>query len=56
MGLRVTANVKTEPGAEGIPVPVSASLSGERSAALEGWMERELGIPAERQVWYEQEG
>ncbi len=51
MGLRVTADVETEPGPEGIPVPVSAVLRGERSAPLEGWMERELGIPAERQVW-----
>lgn len=50
LGLAVTAQVET--GGE-TPVPVSVKLTGPYSQALADWIAAELGIPAERQVWYE---
>lgn len=53
LGVRVRARVLTQTGEDGVPVPVSAELEGERSEALSACLERELGIPRERQVWHE---
>lgn len=53
LGLRVFVRVKSEPGSDGIPLPVSADIKGPWSEALAAYMERELGIPRERQVWHE---
>lgn len=53
LGLRIQARVITDTGADGIPVPVSAELTGGYSEALSVYLERELGIPPERQVWHE---
>ena len=52
LGVRVRVRVETEER-EGIPIPVSAELEGPWSAELSVWIEAELGIPAERQVWHE---
>lgn len=51
LGLTVTVRVETEPGEGGVPVPSSVHLEGPRSEELASYMERELGIPRERQVW-----
>jgi len=53
LGLRVQVRVRTETGTDGIPMPVAAELTGEYSEALSAYLERELGIPRERQVWHE---
>ncbi|MCI9121256.1 MAG: stage III sporulation protein AF [Oscillibacter sp.] len=53
LGLAVAARVETAPGEDGIPLPVSAELEGSYSQELADWVARELGIPAERQVWHE---
>lgn len=53
LGLGVAARVETEPGSDGIPLPVSAELMGPYSRELADWIAGELGIPAERQVWHE---
>lgn len=55
LGLSVSVRVETETGAEGVPLPAAAEVSGQRSEALAAYMERELGIPRERQVWHETE-
>lgn len=55
LGLPVTVRVETETGAEGVPLPASADVAGPRSEELAAYMERELGIPRERQVWHENE-
>ena len=47
--------VRTEPGADGVPVPWQAELWGPRSPVLAAYMKEELGIPGERQVWHEGE-
>ena len=51
MGLTVRIKVGTEENSEGVPVPVSAELTGTPSRELSRWIEAELGIPVERQVW-----
>lgn len=56
LGLSVTVRVETETGADGIPLPAAAELSGGWSAELAAYMVQELGIPKERQVWHENEG
>ena len=55
LGLSVTVRVETETGAEGVPLPSAAEVEGPRSEELAAYMERELGIPRERQVWHENE-
>ncbi len=54
LGVAVTAQVETEMGDGGVPVPVSVRLRGDRSEALAAYIEGELGIPRERQVWHEE--
>ena len=51
MGLEVSVRVRTKPDRDGVPVPIEVELTGERSEALSGWIETELGIPEERQAW-----
>ena len=53
LGLDLSAEVRVERGPDGIPLPVSATLTGTYSEALSAYLERELGIPRERQVWHE---
>lgn len=52
LGVSCTVEVLTEPGPEGVPVPSGAVLRGQRSEALATYMEQELGIPKERQVYH----
>lgn len=54
LGLQVTVRVETRTGEGGeIPLPDRVELTGSYSWDLEDYMARELGIPAERQVWHE---
>ena len=55
MGAEVSVQVKTDLSPEGVPFPVEAELAGDYSPELAEYIERELGIPAEGQVWYEDE-
>ena len=55
LGLTVEVQVETEPGEGGVPVPAAAEIRGPRSEELALYMEKELGIPRERQVWHEGE-
>ena len=53
LGLDLSVEVQVERGADGIPIPVGAVLTGPYAEALSAYLERELGIPRERQVWHE---
>ena len=53
MGLTLRVRVTAKMGESGVPVPVRAELTGPWSDTLSGWLETELGLPAERQVWNE---
>ena len=55
LGLVVTVRVETDTGDDGVPVPAAAEVTGPRSEELASYMENELGIPRERQVWHERE-
>ena len=53
LGLEISVRVETERNTDGLPVPASAELTGVYSQELAVYMEKELGIPRERQVWHE---
>ena len=55
LGLEVTVRVETDLGDDGVPVPSAAEVTGPWSEELASYMEKELGIPRERQVWHERE-
>lgn len=55
LGTEVSVRVKTIPSSEGIPLPAEAEITGDYSPELAEYIERDLGIPAERQVWREDE-
>ena len=55
MGLAGACRVETRTG-DGIPLPWSVELEMPRSAELAAWIEEELDIPSERQVWHGAEG
>ena len=53
LGLEVSVRVKA--AADGSGLPEKAEITGVYSRELADFMTRELGIPAERQVWHERE-
>lgn len=53
LGLEVAVRVETSAGPDGVRLPEKAELTGPYSRELADFMARELGIPAERQVWHE---
>lgn len=55
LGLPVAVRVETAAGENGILLPAAADITGPWSAELADYIERELGIPRERQVWHETE-
>lgn len=52
LGIALRVQVTAEEQ-NGVPVPVRVELTGQRSETLARWMEEELGLPAEGQVWNE---
>lgn len=56
LGLTVQARVETRTGEDGVPLPWSADMEGEYAEELAQWIEAELDIPRERQVWHGREG
>lgn len=50
-----TVSVTTSPGESGIPLPESVVIRGTYSGELARWLEEEVGIPAEKQIWLEEE-
>lgn len=55
LGLDCTAAVTVAAGESGIPLPEAASIHGPYNAALAACIEEEVGIPAEKQIWLEEE-
>ena len=53
LGLEVTVRVEAAAGPDGVSLPEKAELTGAFSQELADFMARELGIPAERQVWHD---
>ena len=55
LGLDCTVRVSVAAGESGIPLPVSVTVRGAYSPALAECMEEEVGIPAQKQIWLEEE-
>lgn len=55
LGLDCTVQVTAAAGESGIPLPASATIRGAYSPALAECMEEEVGIPAQKQIWLEEE-
>ena len=55
LGLDCTVTVTAAEGENGIPLPVSAVIRGPYSEALARCIEEEVGIPAEKIIWQEDE-
>lgn len=55
LGLVCTVSVAAAPGESGIPLPESVVICGPYSGELARWLEEEVGIPAEKQIWLEEE-
>ena len=53
LGLKVVVRVEATTGPDGVSLPEKVELTGPYSRELADFMTRELGIPAERQVWHE---
>ena len=53
LGLKVAVRVEAATGPDGVSLPEKVELTGPYSRELADFMTRELGIPAERQVWHE---
>lgn len=51
LGLRVSVRVTVEPDENGVPVPAAVEVTGPPSEELAEYLEQELGIARERQVW-----
>lgn len=54
LGLAVKVRVNAKTGPDGVPIPVSVRLQGTYSESLAAYIEEELGIIRERQVWNEE--
>ena len=55
LGLDCTVTVTAAVGENGLPLPVSAVIRGPYSEALARCIEEEVGIPAEKIIWQEDE-
>lgn len=51
LGLDCQVSVTAEEGENGVPIPSSAEITGPYQEELAAYMESELGIPRDRQIW-----
>lgn len=55
LGLRCAVEVAVAVGESGIPLPDTVTVRGGYSAALAACIEKEVGVPPEKQIWLEEE-
>ena len=55
LGLRCTVAVAVTAGDSGIPLPDTVTVRGRYSAALAAYIQEEVGVPPEKQIWLEEE-
>lgn len=55
LGLACRVEVRCAPGEGGLPLPDTVTVTGPRSEALSAWIQEEVGIPAEKQIWLEED-
>lgn len=55
LGLACRVSVRCAPGEGGVPLPDTVTVAGPYSEALSAWIQEEVGIPAEKQIWLEED-
>ncbi len=55
LGLEVQVAVRCAAGESGIPLPDTVTITGPYSGQLAAWIQEEVGIPAEKQIWLEED-
>ena len=55
LGVDCRVNVSVEAGESGIPLPVGVTIRGAYHAGLSMWLEEEVGLPADKQIWLEED-
>lgn len=54
MGLNVTITVSTRKSSGGIALPDRVAIEGPYNAEFSQWLEEEMGVDAEHQIWQEE--
>lgn len=54
LGISCRVSVRAEAGESGIPLPVEVTVVGTYSEPLAAWLEEEMGLGAEKQIWLEE--
>ena len=54
LGLDCRVTVTVKEGEVGIPLPYRVTVAGPYSAELAAWLDAQVGIPADRQIWLEE--
>ena len=55
LGLNCRVSVSVEAGESGIPLPVAVTIRSAYHAGLSAWLDMELGLPADKQIWLEED-
>ena len=55
LGLNCRITVLTEAGDSGIPLPARVTIHGAYHAGLSVWLDEEVGLPADKQIWLEED-
>jgi len=53
LGLDLEVSVEVQAQDTGVPLPYAVTVIGSYSQTLADWMEKEVGLPTERQIWLE---
>lgn len=54
LGLDCRVTVRCAVGGSGVPLPDTATITGPYSSQLAAYIQEEVGIPAEKQIWLEE--
>ena len=54
LGLDVTVSVATRMGSGGVPIPDRVRIGGAYDETLSQWLQEELGLAPEQQIWQEE--
>ena len=55
LGVNCRVSVSVEVGESGVPLPVGVTIRGAYHAGLSVWLEEEMGLPADKQIWLEED-
>lgn len=55
LGLDCGVTVSADVGESGIPLPSLVTIHGAYHAGLSAWLDEEVGLPADKQIWLEED-